>query len=132
MYERLDISEFSNDLILPAFVTIQELKYAYINADGFIYPSLYEGFGLPPLEAMACGTQVVSSDRSSLPEILNGFALLVDPTDIEAIGDAMIEVATENPSPSRRQELRNHARTFSWERAADQLIEVINETIDVD
>jgi len=129
MYKEMDISSLSDDLLLPGFVTEQELKYAYTNADGFVYPPLYEGFGLPPLEAMACGTPVVSSNRSSLPEILNGYAQLVDPTEVDAIADAILDVATMHTSSERRAELKNHARRFSWERAADELVDVMTNVV---
>ena len=63
----------------------------------FVYPSLYEGFGLPPLEAMACGTPVITSNRSSLPEVVGAAALLVDPGDTAELADAMARIVDEEP-----------------------------------
>jgi len=129
VYKKFKLDEVAEDIITPGFLPKAQLKYAYENAEGFIYPSLYEGFGMPPLEAMACGTQVVASNRSSLPEILNGYCDLVNPEDVNAIGTAMIEVAASEPSPTMKQNLRAHARSFTWKRAADDLIKVIDSAV---
>ena len=91
----------------------------------FVFPSLYEGFGLPPLEAMACGTPVVTSNVSSLPEVTGDAALLVDPTDASAIAAAITRVVSE---PALREELRARglarARQFSWERSVKQIRDI--------
>lgn len=129
VYKKFELNSVAEDVITPGFLPKAQLKYAYENADAFIYPSLYEGFGMPPLEAMACGTQVVASNRSSLPEILNGYCDLVDPQDVDAIGTAMIEVATSEPSSTMKQNMRAHTKNFTWKRAADDLMEVIESTV---
>ncbi|MGH9174524.1 MAG: glycosyltransferase family 4 protein [Vicinamibacterales bacterium] len=91
----------------------------YRLARAFAFPSLYEGFGLPPLEAMACGTPVVTSNVSSLPEIAGGAALLVDPYDPTSIADGITRAVTDEPL---RQELArrglDRAREFSWAQSA--------------
>jgi glycosyltransferase involved in cell wall biosynthesis len=91
----------------------------YRLARAFVFPSLYEGFGLPPLEAMACGTPVVTSNLSSLPEVAGGAAVLVDPYDIEAIADGIRRAISDEPL---RADLiaRGRARVhdFSWQVAA--------------
>jgi len=90
-----------------------------------VYPSLYEGFGFPPLEAMALGTPVVASDRGSLPEVLGDGALLVDPEDDRAVADAIEAVLTR---PEMRERLRRagrvRARTFTWEKCAARTLDV--------
>jgi glycosyltransferase involved in cell wall biosynthesis len=100
----------------------------YSAADCFVFPSLYEGFGFPPLEAMACGTPVISSDRSSLPEILGDSALIVNSEDVDAIAAAM---ATVLSTESLRRDLgargMKRAKLFSWERAAAQTLAVYEE-----
>ena len=100
----------------------EELAALYSGATAFVFPSLYEGFGLPALEAMACGTPVITGNTSSLPEVAGGAALLVDPTDVDAIGAALVTLATDE---SRRERLsasgRERAAEFTWERAATAL-----------
>jgi glycosyltransferase involved in cell wall biosynthesis len=95
-----------------------------------VYPSLYEGFGLPPLEAMAVGTPVVASNRTSLPEVLGDAALQVDPTDRRALGEALEAVLAR---PEVREELRERgrswARGFSWDRCAELTRDVYREVL---
>ncbi len=101
------------------FVPREELGLWYNAATALVYPSLYEGFGLPPLEALQCGTPVVTSNTSSLPEVVGDAALTVDPTDVEALAAALTRIATDT---ALREELhaRGPARAalFSWERTA--------------
>ena len=93
-------------------------------ADVFVYPSLYEGFGLPVLEAMARGVPVACSDASSLPEVAGDAALLFDPRDQRAIAEALTRLLED---PALRERLRAaglaRAREFSWERAARLTLE---------
>ncbi len=107
----------------PGYVPSAELPAWYRAATAFIYPSLYEGFGLPPLEAMACGTPVITSNTSSLPEVVGDAALLVDPYDIDAIADALARLLAD---ADLRQQLRAaglaRARRFSWEQTARETI----------
>ena len=102
----------------------------YNAADLFCFPSLYEGFGLPVLEAMACGTPVVTSNSTSLPEVAGEAALLVDPYDVEAIAEAMRRVLEE---PELAAELRERglkrAAEFTWERTARETIAVYERVL---
>jgi glycosyltransferase involved in cell wall biosynthesis len=107
------------------WVREEDKALLYASAQLFLFPSLYEGFGLPPLEAMACGTPVISSNAASLPEIVGDAALLVEPE--AAIGWAeTIRVAMKNEG--RRAEMRARglaqAKKFSWERAARETLQV--------
>jgi glycosyltransferase involved in cell wall biosynthesis len=107
------------------FVSDQTLAALYRLADVFVFPSLYEGFGLPPLEAMASGTPVVVSNVSSLPEVVGDAAVLVDPHDVGSIVDGLRLVLTD---PVRAEEMRRkgleRAREFSWERSVARTLEV--------
>ena len=112
------------------FVPDQTLAALYRLAAAFVFPSLYEGFGLPPLEAMASGTPVITSNVSSLPEVVGDAALLIDPYEPQAIADAMRRVLTE---PDLRTDLRARglarARGFSWERSIRRVREIYGEVM---
>lgn len=109
-------------VLFPGFVDDEDLPALYTLADLFVFPSLYEGFGLPVLEAMACGTPVICSDASSLPEVAGDAALLVDPLDVEGWTQAMGQ-ALNDEQLRRRLVARGlaQARRFSWERAAREV-----------
>jgi len=95
------------------------LPALYSEATAFVWPSLMEGFGLPPLEAMACGTTVITSNTSSMPEVVGDAAITVDPHDVHALAEAMQRVATdEGLRLSLREAGRARAACFTWERAA--------------
>jgi len=109
--------EIAGRVSFPGYVPEADLPALYTNATCFVYPSLYEGFGLPVVEAMACGTAVLTSRSASLSEIAEGAALLVDPRDEVALANAMHALATDDAL--RRDLARrgaDRARTFSWER----------------
>lgn len=107
------------EVIFTGYVADADLPALYAAADLFVYPSLYEGFGLPPLEAMACGAPVITSRVSSLPEVAGDAAVLIDPTSETELSDAMLELLGD---PGRRRELSERglarAEQFSWSRTA--------------
>jgi len=112
------------------FVPDQTLAALYRLAKVFVFPSLYEGFGLPPLEAMASGTPVITSNVSSLPEVVGDAALMIDPYEPAAIADAMRRVLTD---PALHAALRARglarAREFSWERSIKRVREIYDEVL---
>jgi glycosyltransferase involved in cell wall biosynthesis len=117
-------SHITNGSELPGvralgYVDEEDLPGLYAGARAFVLPSRYEGFGLPCLEAMACGTPVVAADRAALPETCGGAALLVDPDDAEAVAEAVLRAATDVQLRARLRAagLRRAAET-TWERAA--------------
>jgi len=126
-----DVVEGARDLIAAGdclildFVPDADVPALYQGADACAFLSLYEGFGLPPLEAMACGVPVVASRAASLPEVVGDGGILVDPTDEPAIGEALYRVLTDG---GLRQELRTRglrqAARFSWAEAARQTLKV--------
>jgi glycosyltransferase involved in cell wall biosynthesis len=112
------------------FVSDDMLAALYRLAAVFVFPSLYEGFGLPPLEAMASGTPVITSNVSSLPEVVGDAALLIDPYSTQEIADALVRVMGDEAlraSLSERGIAR--ARTFSWERSVDRVRQIYQEVL---
>jgi glycosyltransferase involved in cell wall biosynthesis len=109
-------------VLFPGYVDEADLPAFYQLAELFVFPSLYEGFGLGPLEAMACGAPVISSHSSSLPEVVGQAGLLVDPTDTAALSQALRRVLAD---AELRRDLRERglaqAQKFSWRKAADEL-----------
>ena len=112
-----------NELIFTGYVTDEELVMLYNLCELFVFPSWHEGFGLPALEAMACGAPVVGANTSSLPEVINLDAALFDPFDVNSIADTMAKALKDN---SFRNTLREHglqqSNYFSWEKSAIKAI----------
>lgn len=128
VYDEFELDGLSDDIVTPGYLPIEELKYAYRNADVFLFLSHYEGFGLPPLEAMACGTPVIASDTSSLPEVLGGAARLVDPNDTGEIADTINDVLSdEEQQETLVKRGRERASRFTWERAGEELRSVCQD-----
>lgn len=120
------------DVIFIEFVEKEDLPMLYSAADAFVFPSFYEGFGLPPLEAMACGTPVVCSNVASLPEVVGDAALMVDPNDIGGLAAAVSNVISdESLRKSLREKGLARAAQFSWQRTAEQTLEVYKEISEV-
>jgi glycosyltransferase involved in cell wall biosynthesis len=118
-----------NQIVLFGYADDRQLVSLYQNAEFTLYPSFYEGFGLPVVEAMACGCPVIAANNSSLPEIVPDTEWLVDPYDHAAMAAAMQRLLAL--APAQRQELaaknRNHARNFTWDIAAQKMIGLFNE-----
>jgi glycosyltransferase involved in cell wall biosynthesis len=122
--------DIADKIILTGPLTDRDLPVLYNGSLAFIFPSLYEGFGLPVLEAMACGVPVVTSNVSSLPEVAGEAALLVDPLDVTAIAAAISRLIDD---PELRRELSQRglerARQFTWDRTARETIQVYNSVL---
>jgi glycosyltransferase involved in cell wall biosynthesis len=123
IFREIEELSLGDDVVFPGFVPDADLPALYSLADVFAYPSLYEGFGLPPLEAMACGTPVVCSNTSSLPEVVGDAALMVAPTDVQGLSHAlgrMLEDETLRSEMVAKGLVR--ASLFSWEASARKLL----------
>jgi len=122
-------SPYASDIRFLGRVPDADLPPLMNGALALVYPSIYEGFGLPPLEAMACGTPVITSNRSSMPEVVGDAALLVNPNDRADLADAMAQIVND---PSLREDLRERGlkqvRRFSWEETARLTLEVYEGT----
>ena len=120
----------ANNIIVAGYVDRGDLPFVYAMADVFVFPSLHEGFGFPPLEAMACGTPVVSSDRGALAETVADAAYIVEPENVEQIAEAValmisdLALQQEHIARGLRQ-----SRRFNWERAAKETLSVYQEVL---
>ena len=117
-------------VVLTGYVEDCDLAPIYSGALAFVFPSLAEGFGLPPLEAMQCGTPVISSNRTSLPEVVGDAGLMVDPTDDDALCQAML-IMLRNPEIRRDYGERGLVRSglFSWRRCAESHLEAYRASV---
>jgi glycosyltransferase involved in cell wall biosynthesis len=127
--ERANNSKYLDRIIFTGYVNDEDMSALMSGCLYFIYISLYEGFGLPPLEAMKCGAPVITSNCSSLPEVVGNNALKVDPTNDEEIRSAMYKLYTDE---NLRNDLSNksleQAAKFSWEKATAKIMQFI-ETV---
>lgn len=124
-------SGVQNDVRFLGFVPIEVLRTFYDEAKIFVFPSLYEGFGLPPLEAMAHGTPVVASNVSSLPEVVGNAAVLVHPENVFEIMRALHRVLVDQPLREKMKERScRQATKFSWEKSVRRIMEVYREVLD--
>lgn len=128
LIEELNLSEFIH---LPGYVSQSELPLVYNLAELFVYPTIYEGFGLPVLEAMACGVPVITSRIASLPEVVADAGILIPVDDIEALSEAMRQVLLDN---NLKQKLIHdgmlQAKKFSWERTAELTWKVYRQVLE--
>jgi glycosyltransferase involved in cell wall biosynthesis len=124
--ESLNISE---KVIFTGYVPYEDLPYFYNSCSTFVYPSLYEGFGLPPLEAMSCRVPVITSNVSSIPEVVGDSALLINPFDTEELKNAMEKVLEDT---ALRETLSSkgfeRSKLFSWKKTAEETLRVYKET----
>jgi glycosyltransferase involved in cell wall biosynthesis len=128
IFERVQRLELTERVIFPGYVADQDKPALLSGALAYVFPSLYEGFGLPVLEAMACGAPVLTSNCSSLPEVAGEAALLVDPHHTAEIADGMIQLIS-NADLRRRFVERGYRQiqAFSWPKAAAQVLEILEK-----
>lgn len=131
VFARVEELGLEGEVMFPGYIHASELPLWYNAAELFVYPSLYEGFGLPPLEAMACGTPVIAANTSSLPEVVGQAGLTVDPLDVEGLAEAMRLVLGDE---TLRQEMRERglqrARGFSWTKTAQETVQVYRRAME--
>lgn len=118
------------NVLFTDFVSESELRWLYENCEAYVFPSLSEGFGLPGLEAMIHGAPVVSSEATCLPEIYEDAAHYFDPTDTQAMADAINEVITDKDLRSRLIEAgKTQAAKYSWQTTAEQTLAIYNNSL---
>lgn len=122
------VSQLNTDIILLENVPNEDMPLLYSSAEIFVFLSLFEGFGLPPLEAMASGCPVVSSNRTSLPEVIGDTGILIDPEDTKEIIVAIMKVISNNNLRENLiQKGLERAKQFSWENTAKKTLEIYNK-----
>jgi glycosyltransferase involved in cell wall biosynthesis len=130
IFELVDDLSLSNKVIFTGFFPIEDLKCLYQCAELFLFPSFYEGFGLPVLEAFACGTPVVTSKKGSLPEVAGEAALLVDPCDPEDIASSVLKLLADKSLREEKRQLGlKQIEKFSWDDAARKTLEVFSQVV---
>ncbi len=130
IFKAAESSEFRDRIKFTGFVDHDDQPALMSAAAVFVWPSLWEGFGLPPLEAMACGTPVVTSKVSSLPEVVGDSALCVDPHSVDAIAEAMLSAETDGELRGRlRRQGLERVKGFSWQRTAELTVESYRATL---
>ena len=129
--EVMQLSEdyrLENELILPGWVEEVDMPYLFNGADAFVFPSKYEGFGIPLLQSMACGVPVAASWAASIPEITKKAALLFNPNSVEDIRDALIRIVKDE---KLRDELKDlgieRVKNFSWRKTAGEILEIFKK-----
>jgi len=125
---RNGIELIRDHLVLPGYIPNSDLCHIYNNAFAFLYPSLRESFGIPLLEAMACGTPVVTSNTSSMPEIGGPDAILVNPESVNEIAQKLLQLETDSNFYERQRAIGlERVKLFSWEKTASELLSLYKE-----
>ena len=124
IFEAIERYDLGGEVTLPGFIAVEELPLWYNSAEVFIYPSVFEGFGLPVLEAMACGTPVMVSDVSSLPEVAGAAGMRLPPHDVDAWTDALRRARMDaNWREAAREQGYREAARYHWDETARQTVD---------
>jgi len=133
IFAKVEALGLLDQVIFPGFIADADLPALYSAADFFVYPSLYEGFGLPILEAQACGTPVLTADNSCLPEAAGEAALYVQAEDVDSIAGGLTRLAQDSDLRHRlRQAGLTNAAQFTWQRSAQQLLRAYQKVLSND
>jgi glycosyltransferase involved in cell wall biosynthesis len=128
LLKQMETLNLQNDVIFTGYVSEAELAEIYNAVDLFVFPSLYEGFGMPPLEAMACGTPVITSNTSSLPEVVGDAAIIADPYDVNKFAEEMYELLmNESLKEEMIKKGLKRSKMFSWDTSAKRTLKVYKE-----
>ncbi len=125
---RNNIENIRDQIVMPGYIINSDLPYIYNNAFAFLYTSLRESFGIPLLESMACGTPVITSNTSSMPEIGGPDAILVNPESSDEIADMMLRLETDSDFYQKQKEIGlERAKLFSWKQTSENLLQLYHE-----
>ncbi|HAI74127.1 MAG TPA: glycosyltransferase family 1 protein [Candidatus Moranbacteria bacterium] len=124
-FEEIERSKFKEKIILPGFIEDCDKPFMYNLSSLFIYPSFFEGFGFPPLEAMSCGVPIIASNNSSLPEICGNAAILIDPHKPEEICEAMKQILSDKALREKLvQKGMEKSKEFNWKKTAEKTLKM--------
>lgn len=127
-FKRLEELQLKEHIHFAGYIEEEELPLWYAAARAFVFPSIYEGFGMPPLEAMSCGTPVITSQASSLPEVVGDAGLTVHPTDVDGLAQAIVDVVRDDDlHATLRKKGLQQAQRFSWRTMAEQTLQAYND-----
>ncbi|PIN89775.1 glycosyltransferase family 1 protein [Candidatus Pacearchaeota archaeon CG10_big_fil_rev_8_21_14_0_10_32_14] len=130
IYDTIDELKLENDVIFTGYVEEEDLPSIYNGASLFVYPSYYEGFGLPPLEAMSCGCPVITSNTSSIPEVVGDAGIMINPNDVDELAKQIKRVLSDKKlRENMKQKGLKQSKKFSWEKCAREHLEVYEEVI---
>ncbi len=128
IFEEATLGNIEKEILFLGVVSDQDLPMLYNCAEMFVYPSLYEGFGLPPLEAMACGVPVITSNTSSLPEVVGDAGIMVDPNDVNSLCDNMYNLLKDKEMWKQMSKKGlQRSKLFSWDKAAQKILKIYDE-----
>lgn len=125
--EYINSSRYKNDIVVTGYITDDELLAFYSQCDVFCYLSLYEGFGMPPVEAMSCGAHVIVSNTSSLPEAVGNVGMTINPNDVDDIKNTLIKSIKDSCDENYADKVNKHLSKFSWDVEAQKLGDVLEE-----
>lgn len=129
IYRAVKDSRFKDDIIMPGFISDDEKAYLLSKASAFLYPSLYEGFGIPILEAFAYDLPVITANVSSMPEVAGDAAFYIDdPLDVDKLAEQMIYLSnmTEENRKNLSEKMRKRLEMFSWDKNAEEMMEIMS------
>ncbi len=130
VFKKVNELKLDKQVFFNGYIPEDDLPVIYSLADLFVFPSLYEGFGIPPLEAMACEIPVLVSNRGALPEITGGKCIQINPLDIEDIAEGMYNLITDNNLRKKSiEDSKNWVKTFTWEKAAKETVQVYEKIV---
>ncbi len=132
IFKEVGHSDLKQEILFLGVVRDEDMPLLYNCADIFVYPSLYEGFGLPPLEAMACGVPVITSNTSSLPEVIGDAGIMVNPTDVNLLCESMCLLLKDRELWNRMRDMGlERSKLFSWDNTAEKILKVYDEVFSV-
>jgi glycosyltransferase involved in cell wall biosynthesis len=127
----ISLENINESVVSVGYIPDVDLPVVLASATALVYPSLYEGFGFPPLEAMACGTPVIASNTGAIPETTAGHALLLDPYDVEGFAEAMEQISADTPLRSNLSSSgKKWVRNFSWDRTVTETLSVYDQLLE--